>query len=782
MALKIVKSSSIATSREDLINMGHRAYAVGDLEMAATRFLEALEQNDKDAELFVQLGVVLFQQQKYDKAVIALRQALELDPYLVDGLNALGVVMHKLEWYAAAEVFFRRVLELSPTHTAAKASLVDCMRMVRETGDTLNPDLEYLVKLTKPSEATLSLCMIVKNEERYLEDCLRSVQGVVDEIVIVDTGSTDGTIAIAERFGAKVINFPWIGDFAAARNVSLEHATSDWILVLDADERLDTATKHKLKPLLRQEEAAGLSLIIENYLGDKTVDGTQVAMLLRVFRNRLGIHYEGIVHEQVSPSVGRTGLKTFGCDVKIVHLGYLQECMDERNKNERNLELLERQLEADPNNPYVLFQLGQTRKLMGQLEVAEGHYAKSLVLLKESNAPNSLPYYANVYYNLGDLNRRLKNFEAAKTYLEEGVALFPTYPDVVFTLGLLNIDQERWREAIPHFERSQSLGGVVHAGGNDPAVTNHKALNALGICYSKLGENRKAITYLERSLAAHPNPDAETMANLGVLLVLENEPAKAIDRFVTALERDPEDLRSWINLATLSFRFGRYQDSIEAWDKALTIDPSLTDALVPKAETLLKLGMVAEAAAALRQALETAPDSRPALLNLSLVHLLEGHLDESYRIWERFADDTECKAMSALAQVLEGKGLTDDRPGNAELTRTWSAVMELVAVADRADLIQTCMDQLEPIGAKIPGLEFAIGKAFFNQERYQPALTMYLRAQERAPQDPAIYTSLGTLCQVTNNLDDARVMFAKARDLDPSASYPRRQLMLLGAR
>ncbi|HEY9855429.1 MAG TPA: tetratricopeptide repeat protein [Stenomitos sp.] len=782
MALKIVKSNSVANNREQLISLAQRAYANGDLESAASHFMSALEQNDKDAEIFVQLGVVLFQLSKFDKAVIALRQGLELDPYHVDGHNALGVVMHRLEWYAAAEVFFRRALELNPSHLAAKSSLVETMRKVRETGDTLNPDLEYLVKLTKPVEPTLSLCMIVKNEERFLEDCLRSVQGVVDEIVVVDTGSTDSTVAIAERFGAKVVNFPWIGDFAAARNVSLEHATSDWILVLDADERLDESSKHRLKPLLRQPDAVGFSLIIENILGEKTVEGTQLALLLRLFKNREDVRYEGIVHEQVSPSAGRTGLKTYNCDVKIVHLGYMQECMDERSKNQRNLELLERQLATEPGNPYVHFQLGQTLKLMGNLETAESHYSKALALLKESQAPHNLPYYANLYYNLGDLNRRFKKFEQALSYLEEGKSFFPTYADLIFTVGLCYLDQERWQEAIPHFEHCQTLGGVVHAGGTDPAVTSHKALNAIGICYSKQGENGKAVGYLERAIAAHPNPDAELHANLGVILVLENEPQKAIEHFVAALDRDPKDLRSWINLASLSYRFGQYHESIEAWDKALSINPSLSDALIPKAEALLKLGRLAEADAALREALASQPDARPALLNQSLIYLLQGNLDEARRLWARFGDDSECMALAALADTLEGKSVATERPKDADLIRTWGAILDLAVAAERSEWIQTLMDQLDVLGPLVPGLELEFGKIFYKRQQWQQSLTLYLRAQQRNPQDPEAYVALGNLCQATNNLEDARIMFAKARDLDPAATYPRRQLALLGAR
>ena len=100
---------------------------------------------------------------------------------------------------------------------------------------------------------TLSLCMIVKNEEANLGLCLESVKGVADEIIIVDTGSTDRTVEIARRYGAKISSYKWDDDFAAARNVSLQSATSNWIMVLDADEALAEEDRGRLRALLRQE-------------------------------------------------------------------------------------------------------------------------------------------------------------------------------------------------------------------------------------------------------------------------------------------------------------------------------------------------------------------------------------------------------------------------------------------------------------------------------------------------------------------------------------------------
>src|SRR3989344_6100650 len=117
---------------------------------------------------------------------------------------------------------------------------------------------------------TISLCMITKSEERFLEQCLNSVKDIVDEIIIVDTGSTDKTKEIALSFGAKVHNFKWIDNFSAARNESIKHATKDWIFVLDADEKLDESAKEKIKEAIKKKGVDGFSLPQLNYTNKYT--------------------------------------------------------------------------------------------------------------------------------------------------------------------------------------------------------------------------------------------------------------------------------------------------------------------------------------------------------------------------------------------------------------------------------------------------------------------------------------------------------------------------------
>ena len=197
----------------------------------------------------------------------------------------------------------------------------------------------------------LSLCLIARNEAKNLPRCLESVRGVVDEIVLVDTGSTDDTVAVAEGHGARVFHLPWADDFAAARNEAVRHARGRWILALDADEALTSEARRALRGLLADERFMAFLLNIRSPLKDARGQAAVINAWPRLFRNRPDIRYEGRVHEQISPSIARAGGMVAATDLVIDHLGYHQDFTDQGTKRDRNLELLRQQLAERPDDP-----------------------------------------------------------------------------------------------------------------------------------------------------------------------------------------------------------------------------------------------------------------------------------------------------------------------------------------------------------------------------------------------------------------------------------------------
>jgi tetratricopeptide (TPR) repeat protein len=222
--------------------------------------------------------------------------------------------------------------------------------------------------------ARLSLCMIVRDEALFLPGCLASVRGVVDQLVVVDTGSTDDTAAIARDAGATVVRFDWVDDFAAARNAALPHVTGEFVLVLDADERLAPGAAAAIRAalarpgwmlgLLPLHDAARVDVPAEEVLDGRARLGNP-AYLPRLLRRTPDLQWTGIVHETVAPWLARHGARTRTVEAPIVHLGAVPEVRAAKGKDARNLRLLEVLCASDPDEPTPWAHLAAERSRSG---------------------------------------------------------------------------------------------------------------------------------------------------------------------------------------------------------------------------------------------------------------------------------------------------------------------------------------------------------------------------------------------------------------------------------
>jgi tetratricopeptide (TPR) repeat protein len=281
---------------------------------------------------------------------------------------------------------------------------------------------------------TLSLCMIVRDEEANLADCLRSVEGVVDEIVIVDTGSKDRTIEIARRFGAVIVELPWANDFSLARNHSLDHATKDWVLVLAADERVEPASASRLRAVLGTTRAQGLQMLVRSLLPKDGAALFEEQPQTRLFERRSEHRYEGIVHEQIAPSVTRAGGTIGTTDLVIVHHGYERDLVQGgKSRARRNLALLERQAELTPSDAYVLYNLGCTLKAVGDFPAA-----RRALEAAEANDRGDLDAsgWEGLHMRLAQLALASNDHEGAVIRARQTLVLAPTNPVALQILAL----------------------------------------------------------------------------------------------------------------------------------------------------------------------------------------------------------------------------------------------------------------------------------------------------------------------------------------------------------
>ncbi len=213
----------------------------------------------------------------------------------------------------------------------------------------------------------LSQCMIVKNEEKNIRRALSWGKGVVSEQIVVDTGSTDRTVEIAQEMGAKVFHFKWIDDFSAAKNYAIEQASGNWIAFLDADEYFTEESAKKLLPIIRKadnlrHDGRNVQVIREKLVNvDKSGRAGVIAQQDRIFRNEPDLRYKNRIHEALELSDNQLYIiYDAGEDLTIIHTGYTEEAYAETGKTQRNIRMLKKELEEDPKNIEILAYLGDS--------------------------------------------------------------------------------------------------------------------------------------------------------------------------------------------------------------------------------------------------------------------------------------------------------------------------------------------------------------------------------------------------------------------------------------
>ncbi|NLI13371.1 glycosyltransferase [Pelotomaculum propionicicum] len=303
---------------------------------------------------------------------------------------------------------------------------------------------------------TLSLCMIVKDEEEHILSCINSVKHLVDNIIVVDTGSLDATVKLAMAAGAKIFNCKWTGDFAEARNFALEQAVSDWIMVLDADEILDSVDLAEFNKLLCAPQVEGYFLNIRSYLGtgaDMTED-----QVVRLFRNNPAYRFSGAIHEQIAPSIldanGGKGLTV--APLTIIHYGYLDAQVSKRDKANRNSQIISRELKNSPDNPFLLYCLAVEHYQKGEISEGLACLEKALVRMRGTEG-----YFEDVVLNvaLGLLN--LGEIEKMVDFVSISLKMLPRHPDLFLLKGVGLFSLGKYLEAIEDLERTLETGNGV---------------------------------------------------------------------------------------------------------------------------------------------------------------------------------------------------------------------------------------------------------------------------------------------------------------------------------
>jgi tetratricopeptide (TPR) repeat protein len=449
--------------------------------------------------------------------------------------------------------------------------------------------------------------MIVKNEEAMLPRCLDSVHHMVDEMVIVDTGSTDSTIEIAERYGARVFSYPWNGSFADARNYAMQQAKMDWIFIMDADDELPPEDTGKLRELTSGSlPATAWFCKTISYLGDVPNPGNVICNLnIYLVRNHMGYRFTGDIHEQIACADPVQKTTTAISDMRIYHYGYLNGAIRSQGKRERNMAMILRELEKRPDDPFMLYNLGNEYFALSKVQKAYDCYLKSYAHFdpEVGYSTKLIMRIVACCDTLGETAEQLK-------FIEIGLKHYPAYTDLEFIRGTLWLSKERYLAAIRSYKKCLKMGEAPLLLSNIPGVGTYKAAQMLCQLHYNLGETSAAMRYARMALKFRP-ANREVIGHLATMLMEQGSPEAAASRLSRTLPALPN---KYLLLSDAFYSLHRWETALSLARRAALRGEDTATARYDQAVCLMYLKRYDEALRFFRQLDGTAYERQAAFL------------------------------------------------------------------------------------------------------------------------------------------------------------------------
>jgi tetratricopeptide (TPR) repeat protein len=718
-------------------------------------------------------------------------------------LNTLGCAAKDRGLDRAAREYLEAALRLAPDYALPYLNLAllhkragavqEAQRVVQE-GLTRCPDSEEL-RLCRDgllTERTISLCMIVKNEEEMLAEALASVRAVVDEIIVVDTGSTDRTVAIAEAAGARVYHHAWEHDFSKARNQSLSYATADWILILDADERLHAGSA----PLVRKLAQTCLQEAISFSVYNVDLDSGHVSFLpsVRMLRNRRGYQYRGIVHNQIDLPRDTPVMRA---PVRIDHYGYTPSLAEARGKYERTTSLLQKQLEANPDDAFAHFNMAQIMRggeegPSRSKEIA--HHARRVIELIPAGESDHRHILLMGYHQLATALFHLEDFEGAEKACRDALALKPDFIDALVTLGHVLTQRKRYVEARDAFldylrvrelyDESKETRGFILL----HLESRHQAHYGLGLVEEALGHFPMALEWYRRVLESKPRY-LDTHTRIGRICYALGRNPEAREALEAELAAAPDAFLPHFCLGDIGVREGRWSEALAHYERALAVQPQYESLHVKIAACAFRLGDLDLAQEHLRQADPSVLVEPTALRLAADVALARGEL-EAARNWyeqllEREPDDAA--AWSDLGNVHYRssewlKALACYDRALAESPELWVArrnrALALLKHGERTQAREELAEYIHHSGGDADSI-CLLADLLAHDGNWQEALGYYEKYLAERPADRDVLFRLSQSYHAMGQEDAAALGYRHLLAMDPGFEPARRALSSL---
>jgi tetratricopeptide (TPR) repeat protein len=601
-------------------------------------------------------------------------------------LNAYAVALLELNEHQRAEKILLEAIEIDPRYDSSYinlAILYDHTGRHKEASKIIAAGRAQIADSTELNEyadkfdgkATISVCLMVKNEEEFLGRCLSAIQDLADEIIVVDTGSQDRTLEIAQQFGCKIHHFPWTGDFSAARNETLRHATMDWIFVIDADEEVPAGEAPKIRSLINQPDIDLASISVYN----KSLETGAISSFLpsiRLFRRRLGLSYFGIVHNRLKVPQDLVSARS---DVRLFHYGYDLSRDRLAAKQARTKALLDKQLMEKPDDIYANFNMAQLlRGLQGGNGPAISHqiitHAMRVARQQSAQQEGYRGQWLMSLHQLASAHLNLKEYTLSERFCQEALQAKPDYLDPLLTLGHIYLATNKLGEASRCYQRFLDAVAAYDPGKETDNIIllfldeKYNAHYGLAVIAEKEGRIDDAIRQYNMTLE-NRSPYLDVFCRLGKLYLDKGDQPRALQMFTLESQRDSESPLAWFGMGEAAamagdnvealahfrtaaalaptnhdivFRLGRLyiqagqtEKGFEALQKAVWLAPHLPELPFLGGNLAFEAGRYERAAEFYRQALDCRPDYSDARNNLGNCYFRLGRHDDACAEYEQ---------------------------------------------------------------------------------------------------------------------------------------------------
>lgn len=568
---------------------------LGEAFMQERQFLKAIPMLEKSIALdpnsldvSLKIGRCYEKLKRYEKAIIHYERALELEPSSVEIRFSLAVSLQLLGLHKEAKEEYRKVLKADRNHVMARNNLAAIYLKEGEGEKAVEAFKELLqmephnhtfqtnlkvasgtrgnrMKKRKDTKKGISFCMVIREMEDETGHFLKTIAGWVDEVIIVDTGEESDRVKLTNDFKGTVVCHPWEEDFSVARNVALQHATCEWILVLHANERISKEGFSFLCSLINHQDFEGYRFIQRNYCDNPSLSGwvpctdghKQVwnscgwipTHPVKMFRNHEDIFFEGIIKERVDRSIYRKGGRIGKANILVHNFDCFMAPERKVGQEKYLLELGEKQLALTPHDLDLHYDLA--------LRYARLHdFDQAIIRFKELR--RLMPGHCGVCNDLGNAYFGKQDYQTAKSLYQQSLTLDPNFFQAHYNLanlllmeGDLDGSWETYHQALTiHPECAQIF-------------------NNLGIICEKRGDDEEAITHCKQAINVNPFlPEAYN--NLGVLYGRKGDRFNAEKSYCKAISLNTQYAEAYYNSRKLHLRGGEADKMKNIFEKAIS--------------------------------------------------------------------------------------------------------------------------------------------------------------------------------------------------------------------